>query len=86
MPYEFEQLPRHAINHIQQPPECPLMAQSGHCHRAERCLLSGVNQTLQIRPVISAYDPKRISAAQDAAVQPDSRIPFRQSQIPTGVV
>ena len=24
---------------------CPLLAQSGHCHRADRCLLSGVKQT-----------------------------------------
>ena len=38
---------------------CPLMAQSGHHDRAERCPLSGVKRTLQTRPVMSAFDPKR---------------------------
>ena len=35
---------------------CPLMAQSGHGRFVQRCLLSGVKRTLQIRPVMSAYD------------------------------
>ena len=44
------------------------MAQSGHCHRAERCPLSGVKRTL-IRPApMSAFDPKRTELA---ALAPD---------------
>ena len=35
----------HVINHIPQPSKCLLLALSGHCRRAERCLLSGVKQT-----------------------------------------
>jgi hypothetical protein len=34
----------------------PLMAQSGHCHRAERCLLSGVKRTSKFKSVTSAFD------------------------------
>jgi hypothetical protein len=34
-------------------------AQSGHCHLAKRCLLSGVKQTSAERTSMSAYDPKR---------------------------
>jgi hypothetical protein len=64
MPYEVEQLPRHAINHIQQPPECPLLAFSGHHSRTHQCPLLGVKRTLQIRPVMSAFDPKRKSSLQ----------------------
>src|SRR6516164_2776127 len=47
MPYELEQLPRHAINHIQQPPECPLLAQSGHRDPLNQCPLLGVKRTLR---------------------------------------
>jgi hypothetical protein len=38
-------------------------AQSGHSGHAQRCPLSGVKQTLQIRPAMSAYDPKRTSTS-----------------------
>ena len=31
---------------IDYPDQCLLLAQSGHCHRAERCLLSEVKRTL----------------------------------------
>jgi hypothetical protein len=59
MPRELEHLPRHSINHIQQPPECPLLAQSGH-HAAEfQCLLWGVKRTLCGPHAMSAFDPKR---------------------------
>ncbi|MFZ2080454.1 MAG: hypothetical protein WAV38_28160, partial [Xanthobacteraceae bacterium] len=46
---------------------CPLLAQSGHFTAESQCPLSGVKQTLQIRPVMSAFDPKRTSAV-DAQV------------------
>jgi hypothetical protein len=40
---------RHGFAQKQTRPDifpCPLLAQSGHCHRAERCPLSGVKRTL----------------------------------------
>src|SRR5438552_9814343 len=40
----------------------PFMAQSGHDHRAERCLLSGVKQTSPELCEMSAYDPEQTSA------------------------
>jgi len=43
------------------PGECPLLAQSGHGNRAQRCLLLGVKRTSTRRCEMSAYDPKRRS-------------------------
>jgi len=40
-------------------PRCLLLAQSGHCHRAERCPLLGVKRTLAGHVSMSAFDPKR---------------------------
>jgi hypothetical protein len=39
----------------------PHMAQSGLCHRAERCPLLGVKRTSPFQSVMSAFDPKRTS-------------------------
>jgi hypothetical protein len=38
--------------------QCLLLAQSGHCHRAERCPLFGVKRTLRLIRSMSAFDPK----------------------------
>jgi hypothetical protein len=38
---------------------CLLLAQSGHCHRAERCPLLGVKRTSVEGASMSAFDPKR---------------------------
>jgi hypothetical protein len=40
----------------------PLMAQSRHAQCADECPLFGVKRTSQIRPLMSANDPKRTSA------------------------
>jgi hypothetical protein len=37
----------------------PIMAQSIHRHRAERCLLLGVKRTSRLIEAMSAFDPKR---------------------------
>ena len=63
-------------NHIQQPPECLLMALSGHRIRIQRCLLSGVKQTLQIRPVMSAYDPSPLGTARTGHSSIQNRPPI----------
>jgi hypothetical protein len=44
---------------------CPLLAQSGHCRRAERCPLSGVKRTSHGHPLMSAFDA--VDSARSAA-------------------
>ena len=57
MLHELEHLPN-TLNHIQHPPQCLFLAQSGHCHRAEECPLSGVKQSASASPM-----PKRCHTA-----------------------
>src|SRR6516162_8571843 len=59
MLHELEHLPKHITNYIQQPPKCPLLAQSGHPATEFRCPLLGVKRTLIGRARMSDYDPKR---------------------------
>ena len=61
---------------------CPLLAQSGHCHRAERCPLSGVKRTSMSGNPMSAFDPKRTSWLRFSVLQSDAETPFRRSPIP----
>ena len=58
MLHELEHLPKHITNYIQQPPKCPLLAQSGHPDALNQCPLPGVKWTLITSAVMSAYDPK----------------------------
>ena len=44
-------------------PQCPLLAQSRHCQRAERCPLLGVNRTLAGCGLNAPNDPRRKSRA-----------------------
>jgi hypothetical protein len=37
----------------------PVMAQSGHADRVQRCPLMGVKRTSKFKSVTSAFDPKR---------------------------
>src|SRR6516165_342165 len=62
MPREFEHLPRQAINHNEQPLECPLLAQSRHPASEFRCPLLGVKRTSVATSPMSAFDPKRTLA------------------------
>ena len=59
---------RDAINHIQQPSECLLLAQNGHSDCRNECPLLGVKRTSKFKSVTSAFDPKRTSAAEAAQV------------------
>jgi hypothetical protein len=53
------------------------MAQSGHCHRAERCPLLGVKRTSDWQASMSASDPSGHEQVRIAAAPP-----FLQSLIP----
>src|SRR6516164_9831366 len=57
MLHELEHLPNH--NHIEQRPECLLLAQSGQANPSQQCPLSGVKRTLVKDAAMSAFDPKR---------------------------
>jgi hypothetical protein len=48
--------------------ECLLVAQSGHRTHADECPLLGANWTSRFQSVMSAFDPKRTSAAEAAQV------------------
>jgi hypothetical protein len=66
MLHELEHLPN-TLNHIQHPPQCLLLAQSGHPRVARQCPLSGVKRTSLRSATMSAFDPKRTSGLQSQA-------------------
>ena len=55
---------------------CPLLAQSGHSTTEFQCPLLGVKRTLIERAPMSAFDPKRTSAAQDCLLCKLTRNPI----------
>src|SRR6516162_3296200 len=60
----------------------PEMAQSEHPTVARQCPLLGVKRTSTVADLMSAFDPKRTSAAQHYRQRNDRLDPFRRSQIP----
>jgi hypothetical protein len=74
MLHELEHLPN-TLNHIQHPPQCLLLALSGHRHRAHQCLLLGEQRTSIAGDPMSPFDPKRTWEAGAVVGRPEKKRP-----------